>query len=143
MVSNVRVLIVDDHDLFLKTIDALLAGEPRIEVVGEARDGVEAVQLAAALGPDVVLMDDDMPRLGGIAATRRLTDLGLRARVIILAANEDLETSHAALRAGASAFLTKSMLASALVPAILNVAGARDSLTADGGADVAGRARVG
>lgn len=138
-----RVLIVDDHPLFAKTMAAMLAGHPKIEVVGVAADGIEALQLATRLAPDVILMDADMPRLDGLSATRRLLDLGLSARVIVLTASEDVETSRAALRAGASAFLTKGLIATSLVPAILNLAGAHATLDEDGGADIAGRRRTG
>jgi DNA-binding NarL/FixJ family response regulator len=140
---RVRVLIVDDHPLFAKTLEAMLAGHAEIEVVGDAGDGIEALRLASSLVPDVILMDVDMPRLDGLAATRRVTDLGLPSRVIILTASEDVEVSRTALRAGASAYLTKGLISKSLVPAILNVAGAGDRLSADGGADLAGRRRVG
>src|SRR4051794_7728307 len=99
-----RVLIVDDHPLFAKTIEAMLAGHPQIEIVGVAGDGVQALHLATTLAPDVILMDVEMPVLDGLSATRRITELGLAARVIILTASEDTETSRGALRAGASAF---------------------------------------
>jgi DNA-binding NarL/FixJ family response regulator len=140
---RVRVLIVDDHTLFAKTLNAMLASHSQIEVVGEAGDGIEALRLALRLVPDVILMDVEMPRLDGLAATRRLTELGLPSRVIVLTASEEMEVSRAALRAGASAYLTKGLISRSLVPAILNVAGAGDRLTADGGADLAGRRRVG
>jgi DNA-binding NarL/FixJ family response regulator len=139
----VRVLIVDDHPLFAKTLEAMLAGHREIEVVGEAGDGVEALRLATALGPEVILMDADMPRLDGISATRRIVELGLSCRIIVLTASEEVETSRAALRAGASAFLTKGLISKSLVPAILNLAGAPARLDEDGGADVAGRRRTG
>jgi DNA-binding NarL/FixJ family response regulator len=139
----VRVLIVDDHPLFAKTLEAMLAGQREIDVVGEAGDGIEALRMATTLGPEVILMDVDMPRLDGIAATRRIAQLGLPCRVIVLTASEDMETSRAALRAGASAFLTKGLISKSLVPAILNLAGATARLDGDGSADVAGRRRAG
>ncbi|HEV8688530.1 MAG TPA: response regulator transcription factor [Gaiellaceae bacterium] len=139
----VRVLIVDDHPLFAKTIEAMLAGHPEIEVVAEAADGIEALRLATSLMPDVILMDVDMPRLDGLSATRRIAELGLPCRVIVLTASEDVETSRAALRAGASAYLTKGLISKSLVPAILNLAGVPARLTEDGGADLASRRRVG
>lgn len=139
----VRVLIVDDHPLFAKTIEAMLAGHPEIAIVGTAGDGVEALQLATGLRPDVVVMDVDMPRLDGLSATRRLAELGLPSRVIILTASEDMETSRAALRAGASAYLTKGLISKSLVPAILNLSGAPATLAEDGGTDLAGRRRAG
>jgi DNA-binding NarL/FixJ family response regulator len=142
-VGSVRVLIADDHSLFAKTLEALLAGTRGIEVVGTAADGLEAVALCATLGPDVVLMDIDMPHLDGLAATRRLRELGLSTATIVLTASDDPAKSYEAREAGAIGYLTKDRIAEALVPAILSVAGAHARLSADGGADLAGRARVG
>jgi DNA-binding NarL/FixJ family response regulator len=141
--SPLRVLIVDDHRLFRKTLRALLAGRDEIEIVAEAEDGLEAIGLALSLAPDVVLMDIEMPLLDGLAATRRLRELGLGVRTIVLTASNDPTSADRALHAGADAYLTKDRIATALAPAILEVAGARDRLSADGGADLAGRARVG
>jgi DNA-binding NarL/FixJ family response regulator len=141
-VGPVRVLIADDHPLFAKTLDALLAGEPQLEVVAIAEDGLDAVGLSVALGPDVVLMDIDMPHLDGLAATRRIRELGLPTRTIVLTASTDPADADRAYEAGAVGYLTKDRVASALVPAILAVAGARATLSADGGAELADRARV-
>jgi DNA-binding NarL/FixJ family response regulator len=142
-VGPVRVLIADDHSLFAKTLEALLAGTGEIEVIGTAADGLEAVALCATLCPDVVLMDIEMPHLDGLAATRRLRELGLSSATIVLTASDDPGKSQAAREAGAIAYLTKDRVAEALVPAILLAAGAHARLSADGGADVADRARVG
>lgn len=141
--GKVRVLIADDHRLFAKTIEALLAGDAQIEVVGIAEDGAEALRLVAALHPDVVLMDLDMPRVDGLTATRRLRDLGLGAKALVLTASNDPEDAERALAAGAAGYLTKDRVVRALAPAILDVAGLHARLSADGGADVAGRTRVG
>ena len=141
--ASVRVLIADDHPLFAKTLDALLAGEPEIKVVAVAEDGLEAIGLAVALGPDIVLMDIEMPHLDGIAATRRIRELGLATRTIVLTASTDPADSQRAYEAGAVGFLTKDRVAGSLVAAILAATGARGTLTADGGAELAGRARVG
>jgi DNA-binding NarL/FixJ family response regulator len=141
-VGPVRVLIADDHPLFAKTLDALLAGEPELEVVGIAEDGLEAIGLSAALGPDIVLMDIDMPHLDGLAATKRIRELGLAARIIVLTASTDPADAQRAYEAGAAGYLTKDRVATALVPAVLSAAGARATLSADGGAELAGRARV-
>ena len=137
-----RVLIADDHRLFAKTLEALLAGEADFEVVGIAEDGVEALQLATVLAPDVVLMDVDMPRLDGLAATKRLRLLGGPA-VVLLSAADDAASSPAALEAGAVAYLTKDRVAHILVDTLRKLTAARASLSADGGADLAGRAHVG
>jgi DNA-binding NarL/FixJ family response regulator len=141
-VGTVRVLIADDHALFAKTLEAILSGTPGIEIVGVAEDGLEAVGLAATLCPDVVLMDLEMPHLDGIAATRRLRALGLGIPVIVLTASSDPSLAHQAHEAGAKGYLTKDRIATALVPALLEVAGARARLSDDGGAELAGRARI-
>ena len=141
--STLRVLIADDHSLFAKTLEGLLAGNPELEVVGIAEDGLEAVGLAATLCPDVVLMDIDMPYLDGIAATRRLRELGLGIPVVVLTESHDPSLAQAAHAAGAKGYLTKDRIASGLVPALLGVAEPPASLSADGGAELAGRARVG
>lgn len=141
--APLRILIADDHRLFAKTLQALIAGERELEVVGVAENGVEALRLAATLSPDLVLMDIDMPQLDGLAATARIRELGLGTAVIVLTASDDPAHSQSALVAGAAAYLTKDRVATALLPTIAKVTEARASLTADGGADVAGRARVG
>lgn len=140
--APVRVLIADDHALFAKTLEAILAGIPGIEVVGFAEDGLEAVGLAVALSPDVVLMDIEMPHLDGIAATRRLQALEIGIPVLVLTASADPTLAQQALEAGAKGYLTKDRIATALVPAVLEVAGAPARLSDDGGAELAGRARI-
>jgi DNA-binding NarL/FixJ family response regulator len=142
-VGTVRVLIADDHSLFAKTLEALLAGTPGVEVVGVAGDGLQAVELAVTLSPDVVLMDVEMPHLDGIAATRRLRDLGLGIPVVVLTASDDPALAEEAHAAGAKGYLTKDRVASGLLPALLGAAVAPARLSGDGSAELAGRARVG
>ena len=105
----IRVVLADDQALLRAGFRALLSSEDDIEVVGEAEDGVTALELCARLVPDVVLMDIRMPRLDGIGATTRIAaDERLRAvRVVILTTFESDENVFAALRAGASGFLVK------------------------------------
>jgi DNA-binding NarL/FixJ family response regulator len=119
-----RVLIVDDQPLMRTGFRMILDAEPDIEVVGEARDGQEAVERAAVVRPDVVLMDIRMPRMDGIEATRRLagTDATEPARVLILTTFDLDEHVVAALRAGASGFLLKDVPPEDLVAAIRVVA---------------------
>lgn len=140
--GTIRVLIADDHALFAKTLEAILSGTPEIEIVGIAEDGLEAVGLAATLSPDVVLMDLEMPHLDGLAATRRLRALGLGIPVVILTASADPKHAQQAHEAGAKGYLTKDRIATALVAAVLDVAGAPARLSDDGGAELAGRARI-
>ena len=107
----IKVLLADDQALVRAGFHALLARSDDIDVVGEAADGVEAVELARRTHPDVVLMDVRMPRLDGIAATGQLcADPGLSGtRVIVVTTFELDEYVHAALRAGASGFLLKDV----------------------------------
>src|SRR4051794_36884231 len=104
-----RVLLCDDQELVRAGFRMLLAAAPDTEVVGEARDGAEAVALASALSPDVVVMDIRMPVLDGIQATRRIVaDPALsRTHVLILTTFDADEYVYDALRAGASGFLLK------------------------------------
>jgi DNA-binding NarL/FixJ family response regulator len=142
-VGTVRVLIADDHSLFAKTLEALLAGTPGIEVVGVAEDGLQAVELAVSLSPDIILMDVEMPHLDGIAATRRLRELRLGIPVVVLSASDDPTLGETAHAAGAKGYLTKDRIVTGLLPALLAAAEAPARLSGDGSAELAGRARVG
>jgi DNA-binding NarL/FixJ family response regulator len=117
-VSVVRVLVVDDQALFREALGTLLDARPEVEVVGEAGDGHQALEQAAALTPDVVLMDLHMPVLDGIAATRRLRVEQPGVRVLALTTFDDDEDVFAALRAGALGYLLKDVSADRLVEAV-------------------------
>jgi DNA-binding NarL/FixJ family response regulator len=108
-VSFVRVLVVDDQPLIRAGMRVMIEHTPDLELVGEAQDGEQAIVLATAHRPDVVLMDVRMPRLDGIAATRRITnDPALEnVRVLILTTFDEDDYVYAAIRAGASGFLLK------------------------------------
>jgi DNA-binding NarL/FixJ family response regulator len=119
---SIRLLIADDQQLVRTGFRAILSAEPDFEVVGEAGDGHEAIDEAARLSPDVVLMDIRMPKLDGLAATRRLLVGKSNVRVIILTTFDLNEYVYEALRAGASGFLLKDAPADQLVTAIRVVA---------------------
>jgi DNA-binding NarL/FixJ family response regulator len=121
-VSAVRVLVVDDQALFREALATLLGARPEVEVVGEAGDGHQALERAAALQPDVVLMDLHMPVLDGIAATRRLRVEQPGVRVLALTTFDDDEDVFAALRAGALGYLLKDVSSDRLVEAVLSAA---------------------
>ena len=118
----IRVLIADDHRLFAEALEAILAGEKRIAVVGRAGDGREAVDLARKLGPDVVLMDVSMPVLDGIEATREIRAADEDACVLMLTGSNSRDDVDRSRAAGAAGYVTKDRIASELVEAILEVA---------------------
>ncbi|MEU1213737.1 response regulator [Streptomyces sp. NPDC005791] len=127
---TIRVLIADDQMMVRQGFTVLLNAEPGIEVVGQAVDGLDALEKAARLAPDVVLMDIRMPRLGGIDATRRLTEApGPTVRVLVLTTFDLDEYVYEALRSGASGFLLKDASADELAQAVRVVA-AGDALLA-------------
>ncbi|GAA4449009.1 response regulator [Phytohabitans houttuyneae] len=118
----VRILLADDQPLLRTGFRMVLGAEDDLDIVGEAGDGSEAVDLARRLLPDVVLMDIRMPRLDGVAATRAIVDARLPVRVLILTTFDLDEYVVGALRAGASGFLAKDVPAEDLVTAIRTVA---------------------
>jgi DNA-binding NarL/FixJ family response regulator len=105
--ERVRVLVADDDPLYAEWLMEILSADSRIDVVGIAANGVEAVALTASLQPDVVVMDVSMPILSGIEATRRLRKLGIATQVMFLTGSESTIDPAAAMEAGASAFLRK------------------------------------
>ena len=117
----IRVLIVDDHQLFVEALRATLSSEPRVEVVGVAFDGAEAIRLAAELSPDVVLMDIDIPAINGIEATRCICDANPEVQVVIITGTEARLDFSRAWAAGASAFMRKERSAAQLVDAVPEV----------------------
>jgi len=119
---SIRVLVADDQSMVRAGFRMLLSGEPDIEVVGEASNGIEAVHKAARLSPTVVLMDIRMPELDGLEATRRILAAGDAARVLILTTFDLDEYVYEALRAGASGFVLKDDPPEQLLAAIRVVA---------------------
>jgi DNA-binding NarL/FixJ family response regulator len=113
-----RLLIADDHPAYRRGLELMLVDTSDIEIVGEADTGERAVELAASLAPDVVLMDLRMPGLDGIEATRRLTRSGSAAAVVVLTMFEDDDSVFAAMRAGARGYLLKGAEQDEIVRAI-------------------------
>ncbi|WP_129336980.1 response regulator [Cellulomonas endophytica] len=118
----VRVVVVDDDPLVRTGLRLVLGGDPGIEVVGEAGDGQEGLALVRRHTPHVVLMDIRMPRLDGLAATRRVVEEGLPTRVLVLTTFDTDEMVLTALRHGAAGFLLKDTPPAALVDAVRRVA---------------------
>jgi two-component system nitrate/nitrite response regulator NarL len=108
--NSLRILLVDDHLLFRKGLARLLDAQPDFEVVGEARDGLEAVEQVQALRPDVVLMDIRMPGCDGLEATRRIKVQVPDVRVVMLTVSDDDQDLATAVRYGADGYLLKDLL---------------------------------
>lgn len=116
-----RVLLVDDQTLFRAGLARILDEDPRMEVVGQAADGIEALQLVQELRPDIVLMDLKMPRMDGVEATKRLVEDHPGIKVLILATFETDRYVLQALRAGASGYILKDCEAEAIISGIVAV----------------------
>ena len=117
----VRVLIADDEPLFVEMVEALLAFDERIDVVGSARNGLEAVDLVTTLSPDVTLMDISMPLVDGIEATRRIRERRPQACVLMLTGSDIAAEIDRSRQAGAAGYLTKDRVGPQLVEAILDL----------------------
>ncbi len=114
----IRVLIADDHPHFRDGLRALLLSALDLEVVGEAGDGEEAISLAVELQPDVILMDLNMPGVGGIEATRRILRTSPHIAILVISMFEDDDSIFAALQAGARGYLLKGALKAEILRAI-------------------------
>jgi DNA-binding NarL/FixJ family response regulator len=117
--GKVRVLLADDHPVLRRGLAEVIREEQRIELVGEACDGWEAVEMAGRLCPDVIVMDVSMPRLDGVEAVRRIRAELPDCRVIGLSMYESDEMARAMREAGAAAYVNKSEAADTLIPTIL------------------------
>ena len=105
----IRVLVVDDHELFRRGLEIVLAQEEDIQVVGEAGDGAEAVEKAADLLPDIVLMDVRMPKRGGIEACTSIKEVAPSAKIIMLTISDEEADLYDAIKAGATGYLLKEI----------------------------------
>ena len=124
-ITPVRVLIADDHRLFAEALEAVLSSEPRIEVVGRAADGGEAVELARKLQPDVVALDISMPVMDGFEAAAAMERLQHPPAILMLTGSNSPDDVDRARRIGAKGYITKDAIAANLVDAILSAAGPR------------------
>jgi DNA-binding NarL/FixJ family response regulator len=118
----VRILIADDHRLFAESLMTVLSEDDRVDVVGIADNGQQAVELGLELQPDVILMDLKMPVLDGFEATRRLRDAGSEAQVLILTGTDEEIGSEEASIAGASGYMRKEQGVAELKQVFLEVA---------------------
>ncbi|MGJ4845941.1 response regulator [Leifsonia sp. Le1] len=124
----VRLLVVDDHPVVRDGIVGMVSSDAGIEVVGEASDGAEAVRLAGALQPDVVLMDLRMPGMDGVAAIRELLRLGVRSRIVVLTTYDSDADVLPAIEAGATGYLLKDVPRDELVRAVHAAANGHSAL---------------
>ncbi len=120
--SRIRVLLVDDHPLFRSGVRSLLARQPDVEVVGEAADGLDGVQQARQLRPDVVLLDLNMPGASGREAVKTLSEDLPGTRVLMLTVSEDADDLIETLQAGAAGYLLKNIETEYFVDAIRRAA---------------------
>jgi DNA-binding NarL/FixJ family response regulator len=123
-VTRTRILIADDHEIFRKGLRSLLESCAEWEICGEASNGLEAIEAARNLVPDIVIMDIGMPRLNGLDATRQIRKELPKTRVLILSQHDSPHMLTAAADAGALAYITKSEVARRLLVAL-------DEITAD------------
>jgi DNA-binding NarL/FixJ family response regulator len=116
-----RVVVADDHRLFAQALEAILATDDRIEVVGHASDGAEAVRLALSVDPDVILMDIAMPIMDGFQATKQIRKQKPSACILMLTGSNSRTDVDRAREAGAAGYVTKDRIAAELIDAILEV----------------------
>ncbi|MEO3786595.1 response regulator transcription factor [Actinocorallia sp. B10E7] len=125
----IRVLIVDDHALFRRGLEMVLSGESGIEVIGEGGDGLEAVQKARDLTPDVILMDIRMPRRGGIEACAAIKEAVPSAKIVMLTISDEEEDLFEALKAGATGYLLKEIAIDEVPQAVRAVHGGQSLIS--------------
>nr|WP_240796697.1 response regulator transcription factor [Streptomyces sp. RFCAC02] len=125
----IRVLVVDDHELFRRGLEIVLAHEEDIEVVGEAGDGAEAVEKAADLLPDIVLMDVRMPRRGGIEACTAIKEVAPSTRIVMLTISDEEADLYEAIKAGATGYLLKEISTDEVTAAIRAVADGQSQIS--------------
>jgi DNA-binding NarL/FixJ family response regulator len=127
MKDAIRVLVADDQELVRTAFTVMLSSQPDIDVVAEAGNGLQAVDLSRQVRPDVAIMDIRMPSMDGVEATRRIASSGIPTRVLVLTTFDLDEYVYSALRAGASGFLLKDASAERLLRAVRQVAAGETS----------------
>ena len=129
--ETIRILITDDHAVVREGLRTLIGTEPGMDVVGEAADGIEAVQQACELNPDVILLDMVMPRMGGLEAIQKIKNQCPEAHILVLTSFSDDETVFPAIKAGALGYLLKNTSPDRLLNAIRDVHQGIPSISSD------------
>lgn len=129
--TNIRILITDDHAIVREGLRTLIKTEPGLEVIGEASDGFEAVQMAYDLKPDVILMDMQMPRMGGLEAINKIKEDCPDARILVLTSFSDDDTVFPAIKAGALGYLLKNTHPDRLLNSIRDVHLGKPTMSSD------------
>jgi DNA-binding NarL/FixJ family response regulator len=116
--STARILVVDDHESWRRFVSTTLQNQPELQIVGEVSDGLEAVQKAQELQPDLILLDIGLPTLNGIEAARRIRKVSPASRILFVSENRSADIAEEALSTGASGYVVKSDTGSELLPAV-------------------------
>jgi DNA-binding NarL/FixJ family response regulator len=119
--SSVRVLLVDDYNPWRSFAFSTLQKKPELRVIGEVSDGLEAVQKAQELQPDLILLDIGLPTLTGIDAARRIREISPKSKILFVTENRSVEVAEAAMATGAAGYVVKSDAAKELLPAVTAV----------------------
>jgi len=127
---SIRILVVDDHEPWRQKICSILQTRPELRVVAQVGDGLEAVQIAKELKPDLILLDVGLPKLNGIQAAVQIRQVSPKSKILFLSENRSRDIAEEALRTGAYAYLTKSSAGSELLPAIEEVLQGKQFVTA-------------
>jgi DNA-binding NarL/FixJ family response regulator len=125
----IRVLVAEDHPLVREAVSRALSQDPSLAVVGEAGTGEEAIELAAELRPDILILDLVMPGVGGLAVLDRLRETQPEIRIVVLTANENASTVLDAIAAGAAGYLSKSAVGEELRQAVIAAHGGASAIT--------------
>jgi len=129
LLSSIRVLVVEDYEPFRRFTASMLKGKPDFQIVCEVSDGLEAVQKAKELQPDLIVLDIGLPTLNGIEAARRIRTIGLRSRILFFSENRSLDIAAEALGTGAQGYVTKSCAAGEFLTALEAVVQGRQFLS--------------